>query len=234
MIGGKIAGAAAAYRQGYLEESEFFIRVEAFNTSLRQLREGQFGHKMKGKAVSHTEEGIELSSNLLKKGYVADEEIERFPGIPSAEKRSRGLTPVIECTQNIPCDPCRDACAKGCIRISDNIIDLPSLQDEVQCTGCGMCVAACPGQAIFLVDETYNEEEALIGIPYEFYPLPDPGETGAVFTRAGKPAGTGKVVRVQKAKVLDGTSVLWISVPKSRSMDVRFFKPLSAAVGAEV
>ncbi len=234
MIGGKIAGAAAAEKQGYLEEAEFLSRVESFNASLGQLREGQFGHKMKGKPVTHTEEGIELSGSLLSRGYVADEEITRFPGVPDEKKRARGLTPVIECTQNIPCDPCRDACSKGCIRISSNIVDLPSLQEEVVCTGCGMCVAACPGQAIFLVDETYNEEEALVGIPYEFLPLPEAGDTGAVFDRSGTPVGTGKVVRVQKAKVMDGTSVLWIAVPKSQSMTARFYKPLTSLVKAEV
>ncbi len=54
--------------------------------------------------------------NLLDKGYVADDEIERYPGDPCS-----GIHPVIECTQNIPCNPCQDACAKGCISIGENI-----------------------------------------------------------------------------------------------------------------
>ena len=234
MIGGKIAGAAAASKQGYLPLPDFLKRVDEFNSSLMQLREGQFGHEMKGKAVTHTEEGIELSGSLLKKGFVDEDEIERFPGVPSKALRSRGLTPVIECTQNIPCDPCREACAKGCIRIGDKIVDLPSLKDDVQCTGCGMCVAACPGQAIFLVDETYSETEALIGIPYEFLPYPEKGDTGSVADRSGKIVGTGKVVRVQNARVMDGTAILWLSVDKELSMKVRFFKPLAAAAGANL
>lgn len=234
MIGGKISGAAAARSLGYLERDEFHSRSETFRSSLDQLREGQFGHKQKGQILTHTEEGIALSEQLLIKGYIAEEEVDRYPGIPSAEMRTRGLTPVIECTQNIPCDPCRDACSKGCIHVGDRITDLPSLKSDVRCTGCGMCVASCPGQAIFLVDDTYSKEESLIGLPYEFLPLPEPGDQGQVTNRAGTALGTGKVVRVQKAKALDGTAVLWVTVPKELSMKARFFKPLAAVAGMEV
>lgn len=40
-----------------------------------------FAPKNRGKLVEKTEEGIDVSMNLLNKGYVADDEIERFPGV---------------------------------------------------------------------------------------------------------------------------------------------------------
>ncbi|GAB6146857.1 FAD-dependent oxidoreductase [Desulfocicer niacini] len=234
MLGGKIAGAAAAVHQGYLQEKDFSSRFEAFRGSLEQLRGGQFGHKLKNTLVTHTEEGILLSRQLLDRGYLSEDEIQLFPGVPDQATRLKGMTPVIECTQNIPCDPCREACVKGCIHVSDRMTDLPTINHNAQCTGCGMCVAACPGQAIFLVDETYNDEEVLIGIPYEFYPLPVAGDEGSLTNRAGEKVGTGKIVRTQKTKGMDGTAVLWISAPKELSMTARFFKPLGAAAGREV
>ena len=56
---------------------------------------------------------------------------------------------------------------------------LPSGVDpDVDCIGCGMCVASCSGQAIFLVDETYEPGFATVTLPYEFLPLPEKGEKG--------------------------------------------------------
>lgn len=227
MIGGKIAGVSSAYQQGYLDESTFLTRVDGFKKCLEQLREGQFGHKMKGRVVTHSEEGIALSDNLLKKGFIEDDEIHRFPGVPSKEKRLQGLTPVIECTQNIPCDPCRDACVKGCIRLGERITDLPAIHDDVKCTGCGMCVAACPGQAIFLVDENYSDTEALVVMPYEFLPLPVEGEIGLVCNRSGQLLGEARVVKVRSSKVMDGTAVVSVAVPKEQAMTARSLKSAS-------
>ena len=55
--------------------------------------------------------------NLLTKGYIAEEEIERYPGVT----HKAGVHPVMECSQNIPCNPCQDACPRHCIRIGAHI-----------------------------------------------------------------------------------------------------------------
>lgn len=102
---------------------------------------------------------------------MADDEIERYPGV----KHRKGIHPVIECTQNIPCNPCQDACRFGCIKVGDQITRLPEVNEEAQCTGCGMCVASCSGQAIFLVDEDVGGGFATVTMPYELLPYPQAG-----------------------------------------------------------
>jgi hypothetical protein len=127
MIEGRIAGIAAAHYLGYMDEEELKTKVKEQEDALDGLRQGMFAPKNRGKLIEKTEEGIDISMNLLKKGYVADDEIERFPGVT----HKVGVHPVMECTQNIPCNPCQDACPKHCIRIGENITSLPVVDPDV-------------------------------------------------------------------------------------------------------
>ena len=150
MIKGRMAGLRAAYKLGFTEEAVMTETETAYAKDLDSLRQGMFAPVNRGKLVEKTDEGIPTSMNLLTKGFVAEDEIERYPGVT----RQKGIHPVIECTQNIPCNPCQDACKKGCIKIGSCITALPVVAPaNCGCTGCGMCVASCSGQAIFLVEE---------------------------------------------------------------------------------
>ena len=185
MIGGRIAGLAAAHRAGYLDDAAFEAQAEAARASLTQLRQGMFAKENRGRTdLTETEEGYALSQNLLAKGYVTQEELQAFPA--ASEKRG-GVHPVIECTQNIPCNPCQDACKFGCIMVGRQITSIPQIDHEKKCTGCGMCVASCSGQAIFLVDDDYDETHAAITMAYEFLPYPEKGQKGTALSRAGQP-----------------------------------------------
>ena len=93
------------------------------------------------------------------------------------------------------------------------------LFDETKCNGCGICVTRCPGLAIFVVDYDWSPEAALLKIPYEFAPLPEPGEVVGAIDRAGKTIGAATVQRVQQQA--NRTTVLWLSVDKAIVMDVR-------------
>lgn len=226
MIQGRIVGAAACNFLGYIEGNDFTGRCEAYRHSLSQLREGMFGHKNKGRTdITQTDEGYRISETLLAKGYVADVEVNHYPGVPSEERRKKGIVPVIECTQNIPCNPCQDACKKGCIKVGETITRLPAIDDSIECTGCGMCVVSCSGQAIFLVNESYEPGYAAVSIPYEFYPLPDTGTLGTATDRSGKAIGEAEVISVKLTKASDETAVLTMKVPLEWSMKARFFKP---------
>jgi hypothetical protein len=51
---------------------------------------------------------------------------EDSPTIPDARRRAMGPVVVIECFEEIPCDPCHDACNQGAIETFDDINGLPT------------------------------------------------------------------------------------------------------------
>ena len=221
MIQGKIAGCAAAYSSGYIDEDEWESSEDRYHASLDQLRQGMFSPSNKGRTdITETDEGYPISRNLLEHGYVTEEELEKFPAY---SLKRVGVHPVIECTQNIPCNPCSDACKFGCITSPENISMLPVIDPQVDCTGCSMCVASCSGQAIFLVDETYEEGYATVSLPYEFLPLPQEGDFGHALDRSGAVVCDAEVVSVKSAKAMDKTNVLTMKVPVEYAGAARFY-----------
>lgn len=80
---------------------------------------------------------------------------ERSPVVPGSEWR-----PVFFCSEEIPCNPCATVCPVGAIQLRPmhgNIMDLPYFEGN-RCTGCGSCVAVCPGLAITLVRRIPGEK----------------------------------------------------------------------------
>ncbi len=144
-------------------------------------------------------------------GVPMAEDVER--AFPSEERLAQGPVVVVECFQNIPCNPCYTACRTGAIKEFEDINDLPSV-DHSLCNGCTLCVSNCPGLSIMVVDMTYSEEEALLKIPYEFLPLPVVGQVVKGLDRAGQEVCEVKVVRVVNSKVQDKTPVISIAVKK--------------------
>ncbi|MCI1959664.1 MAG: FAD-dependent oxidoreductase [Clostridia bacterium] len=228
MITGRISALAAAKKDGYVTEEEFKNEYDELNNSINKLRKGMFSHENRGRTdLTKTDEGYELSQTLLSKGYVADNEINSFPGVDDDIK---GVHPVIECTQNIPCNPCQDACKFGCIMVGDDITSLPVVNKKSKCTNCGMCVASCSGQAIFLVNNDYEPGFASVTLPYEFLPVPAVGDTGVGLDRSGNTVCKAEVVEVRKNPAFDHTTLLTIKVPRDMSMKARFYKGMEATL----
>ena len=220
MIEGRMSGIAAAEYLGFIDKEEKEAEIKKLESSLDSLRQGMFAPKNRGKEITETEEGIDLSQSLLRKGYISDDEIERFPGVI----HKVGVHPVLECTQNIPCNPCQDACSQGCISIGNNITSLPISVADKKCINCGLCVASCPGQAIFLIDEDSGDGKASITLPYEFMPLPPVGSMGKALGRDGQVVCDAEVAKVRTGNAYDSTALLTISVPKEFAMKARFFQ----------
>lgn len=153
-------------------------------------------------------------------GVLSKDELMNCPGMPTRERMKEGPVAIIECIQEIPCDPCVEACRHNAIEIGEDITFLPRLIED-KCTGCGICIARCPGLAIFVVDLNYSSEGALIMIPYEFLPLPKVHSTVMALNREGKVVGEARVLKVSNPKKNDRTPVISLLVPKDLILDIR-------------
>jgi Fe-S-cluster-containing hydrogenase component 2 len=132
---------------------------------------------------------------------------------PTDKQLKKGVA-VIECIQQIPCDPCVAVCPVDAISMKD-INDTPKV-DYDKCTGCKSCVGICPGLAIFIVK--IKDDKALITLPYEFLPVPKVGDTVTALDRTGNSRGKAKVKRV---KTSGKTNVVTIEIEKELAMEVR-------------
>ncbi|MGE0075673.1 MAG: 4Fe-4S binding protein [Sphaerochaetaceae bacterium] len=130
--------------------------------------------------------------------------------LPAEDRRA--LAAVIECIEGIPCNPCETACPQHAIIVGDEITNLP-IVDLDKCNGCGICVAACPGLAIYLKKHTFKENLAYIAFPYEYVPLPAEGQTIKMVDRLGQVVCDGTVLRVVKIKKNDRTAVVHATYP---------------------
>jgi len=153
-------------------------------------------------------------------GVPTPDELEKTPGYPSLKRLEEGPVAVIECIEEIPCNPCEIACSSGAIKIGSPITNLPLL-DENKCTGCGACISSCPGLAIFVVNLNYTDELALVSFPFEYLSLPRVGEEVPAVDREGKEICKGKVVRILDKSKQDHTPVVSICIPKKYALIVR-------------
>ena len=161
-----------------------------------------------------------MKKQSLTKVSAQFEEIRNCPGYPSPDRLSKGKVAVIECIQDIPCNPCEQICPQGAIKIGRPITNLPVFTGGL-CSGCGQCITICPGLAIFIVDYTYSPEEATVALPYELYSLPKKNEEVDALDREGVAVCNGTVVNVQNPPSFDRTAVVTVAVPKEFGERVR-------------
>ena len=126
----------------------------------------------------------------------------------------------------IPCNPCEEACPYGAITVGQPITNLPVL-DQDKCIGCGTCIAACPGLAIFVVNG--SKEKAEVSFPFEYYPLPKRGDVVECVDRKGNFVVKGKILRIVKPPKYDSTAVITVEIPLEYLNIVRSIKRLRGA-----
>jgi len=105
--------------------------------------------------------------------------------------------PVLHCVEEIPCDPCAAVCPTGAITLRGergNILDPPVFSGD--CSGCMLCVAACPGLAITLARQV-DEEWGEVVIPHEFVPNFAPGDRLPMMDQEGAFLELGQVLQVR-------------------------------------
>lgn len=157
---------------------------------------------------------------LIETGYLEYEELASLQVLPSAERFAKGPVAVIECVQEIPCNPCEAACRFGAICVGEPITNLPRLNSD-QCTGCGLCVSRCPGLAIVVVNKAYSPSTATVAFPFEYDPTPVPGEVRNAVNRKGEVVCPGKIVKVMAPASFDHTPVVTVEIPKRFADEVR-------------
>ena len=139
--------------------------------------------------------------------------------IPDDERLKEGPVVIMECVENIPCNPCVAACSFDAVEMEE-ITDTPDVDFE-KCTGCAFCVTECPGLAIFVVDCSYSDEMCKITVPYEYLPIPDEGEEVMALDRKGEEVEKAKVTNIRKS---GRTYAVTLELSKENVWDVRGFE----------
>jgi Fe-S-cluster-containing hydrogenase component 2 len=155
------------------------------------------------------------AERLFNSGVLTDDHIGQkgavLPPKELWENKKNGLV-IIECPQRIPCNPCNTSCPTGAILPFKDINDVPEIE-YAKCSGCAMCVAACPGLACFVIDMAWSAKDALYKLPYEMLPLPQKGEKVKCLDREGKEIAEGTVQNVTEPRK-DSTCIIHVSAPK--------------------
>jgi thioredoxin reductase/Fe-S-cluster-containing hydrogenase component 2 len=244
---GQIAGTWIAAHLGCLSRDEAHRQIEQARKRLGELQQGQFGDQRArakawqlqvsaGKSRTVGQQNDERTANgqdardegtkdgVTHTGVVSQAELRTSPAQPTPERLRRGPIAIIECLQDIPCNPCEAACPHGAIIVGEPITNLPRLREDVACTGCGLCIAACPGLAIFVIDAASSKDEALVSLPYEYQPLPSVGASVDATDREGNVVTQGRITRVWMLPSFHGTAVVTLAVPQQHLVAVRGFR----------
>ncbi len=157
-------------------------------------------------------------------GVLDQETLKKTPGYNiEALESKKGSLVMIECVEKIPCNPCETVCPHDAIKVGNNITNLPVVIPE-KCNGCGMCVAVCPGLAIFLVNANYAEGRAAVTFAYEYLPIPEKGTEVKATDREGNVVCSAIVEKMVNTKSYDQTRVVTISIPAEYANVVRGIK----------
>jgi len=136
------------------------------------------------------------------------------------EKAAVGAVAVVDCREEIPCNPCEDACRRGAISVGENVCAVPRY-DPGLCDGCGRCVALCPGMAIFLLDRSEDNGKVRITLSYEMREEIKEGDEAWAMDGEGRPLGKGKIVKVAKMSKSGVGLLVTLQAPEEWALKVR-------------
>ncbi|MCH3915537.1 MAG: 4Fe-4S binding protein [Acidaminococcaceae bacterium] len=156
----------------------------------------------------------------LDHGVVTKEELIAAGHYPSEARMKKGPVAVCECLQKIPCNPCESSCPAHAIHIGENISNLPELCED-KCIGCGSCVVACSGLAIFLLDKSYSDKVGSVSFPYEYLNNYQKGDVVKAADRSGKNVCMGTIKKIITTPKADHTTVVTLEVPIEYVDEVR-------------
>ncbi|HIE30570.1 TPA: FAD-dependent oxidoreductase [Candidatus Poribacteria bacterium] len=214
---GRIAGIAAAESLGYIESKQAKILKAESKNRLFELK--QVEHSDLSRPVP-TQAGRRRGEDGGAKYFRSESPPPDFMECNDSIAALHSPIPIIECTQYIPCNPCETSCPSHAIIVGKPITNLPKL-DPDKCTGCGICIACCPGLAIVLLDMTFSDTESLVTIPYEYLPMPRVSDEVDAVNRYGETLCKAKVIRIRNPKSFAKTALVSIAVPKQVAIEVK-------------
>lgn len=194
---------------GLAPVDEFYSMAEQFNFPVVKAGDAQEIAEASSAMFGGRIAGLQMAKKLGNKIEISPELIEKTALLKSHPGRiypqqkiilSDTYSPIISCTQEIPCNPCETVCPVHAIRLSDkkgNLLDVP--QYTGGCIGCMKCVTICPGLAITLAKKL-DDDFAEIVLPHEFIPDFKPGDSIPLTDREGN--------------FLENAQVLWIKLNK--------------------
>jgi len=144
------------------------------------------------------------------------------PDDPSPET---GITPVIHCHQQIPCNPCVSVCKQGVIHIpGDSFLEKPQVVNN-ECIGCNKCLFVCPGLAISLVDYREDQENPTVSLAYEVYNYEyKKGDAVPLTDYEGNRLQEAIVIDTAIGKKSRKTQIIKVRVPKDIAKQVAGFR----------
>ncbi len=150
---------------------------------------------------------------LVKDGVATSEQVNsRFPNHEILIRPKA----IIECYENIPCNPCSTSCPFEAITIGTDINNQPKV-DFDKCTGCGVCIYNCPGLAIMVCQ--IEDNKVRFKISYEFLPYPNEGEVWYAINRKGEVIGDALIEKVALTKRQDRTALVQVLVDNAHLYD---------------
>jgi len=129
--------------------------------------------------------------------------------------KDKDIYPIIRCAQEIPCNPCTEACVMQSIKIKEpTMMGRPKFDGD--CLGCTRCVSICPGLAITIVDKTYDKTKktARVVVPWE---MPKGtvkiGQNVTTTGMEGEVIGKAKIVGMKKSEWQNRRTLMSLEVP---------------------
>jgi sarcosine oxidase, subunit alpha len=194
--------------------NEFYLKAKEFGLPVVAAGDAEEIAEASAAIFSGKIKGLEMASLLgYSTGpipvdwYHTAEVLKSKPGTSNQEElpeTSEGVSPVIHCSQEIPCNPCASICPQGLIYIDkSDIRSIPKFLGDSYCCGvCEKCVTVCPGLAITLVDYRDDKDMPVVTIPYEFqYGKLQKQDNVQVMDTSGKELG---LVEIQDVTAISG------------------------------
>ena len=166
------------------------------------------------------EEGVKTTEDLDKLQKFSEVMKKKPPPPVDVEiiQEEEGVYPVFYCNQEIPCNPCTSVCPNEQIETLDDLItQLPFFKGEEECTGCGKCVAVCPGLAVILKDYRKDKDNPLVTFPLELSAKKLEKDQNVIVVSNDTELGEFKVHRARILNEFPKTQLITIKLPSKIS-----------------